>query len=73
LHGDLRKLDYSSKIFFLKIEIKLIDSNYEELDLSNVESINIMLKLEYIDPHKQVINIILLGYFEDIRPDMGYF
>ena len=51
----------------------MIDDNYDGLDLSNVESINIMLKLEYIDPHKQVINIILLGYFEDIRPDMGYF
>jgi hypothetical protein len=41
-----------------KIEIKLLNTDYGELDVNNVDSINITLKLEYIDTQKQVMSYL---------------
>ena len=41
-----------------KIELKLLNPDYTEIDLANVESINVMLKLEYIDTQKQVMSYL---------------
>jgi len=40
------------------IEIKLLNTDYGELDVNNVDSINITLKLEYIDTQKQVMSYL---------------
>jgi len=40
------------------IEIKLLNTDYGELDVNLVDSINVMLKLEYIDTQKQVMSYL---------------
>ena len=40
------------------IELKLLNTDYIELDVNNVDSINIMLKIEYIDTQKQVMSYL---------------
>ena len=41
-----------------KIELKLLNPDYAVIDVNNVDSINIMLKLEYIDTQKQVMSYL---------------
>jgi hypothetical protein len=41
-----------------KIELKLLNPDYTAVDLADVESMNIMLKLEYIDSQKQVMSYL---------------
>jgi hypothetical protein len=40
------------------IQLKLLNTEYDELDVYEVSSINIMLKLEYIDTQKQVMSYL---------------
>jgi len=41
-----------------KIELKLLKPDYTAIDLAEVASINVMLKLEYIDTQKQVMSYL---------------
>jgi len=41
-----------------KIELKLLNPDYTEIDLADVAYINVMLKLEYIDTQKQVMSYL---------------
>ena len=41
-----------------KIELKLLNPDYTTVDVNLVDSINIMLKLEYIDTQKQVMSYL---------------
>ena len=40
------------------IQLKLLNPDYAEIDVNLVDSINVMLKLEYIDTQKQVMSYL---------------
>ena len=41
-----------------KIELKLLNPDYAVVDVNLIDSINVMLKLEYIDTQKQVMSYL---------------